>query len=429
MKRKLHIISFDGLSKLDMDFLVRQKNFSRLLDEASYSFDVKSIYPTLTYPAHTSIVTGNYPNKHGIINNTKLEPERDNPDWFWYEKYIKTKTFQQLASENGYSILSVFWPVTAGSKAIKYHVPEIYPNRKWDRQLFVSLRTGSFLYQLDLFKRFGHLVNGFSQPELDSFTHNSYIYSLKNYKTDITMVHYTDLDTIRHEFGFYSQEAKEALLRHDKRLGDILDTIESLEAMKNTTIVVLGDHSSIDAHHIIFLNSLFEKEGLLTTRNGKIADYQLLAKDAGGSCYVYSKGDKSFEEVRKLIEDKIDPAAIEKIYSSEEVKAQGADENCLMMLEASRGYLFENGLASEPVMKIEDLKGSDIVYHNNNHGYSPTTKKDYETVFIIKGSGIKAGIDIGDICLIDEGPTFAKLLGLELKNTDGRILEEILLGE
>ena len=262
MNQKLHIISFDGLSKLDMDFLKTQHNFKRFLEGASYSFEVESVYPTLTYPAHTSISTGNYPNKHGIVNNTLVQPYRRRPDWYWHESYIKTKTFQQLATENGYSVLSLLWPVMGKAK-IKYNMPEIFSNRVWSNQIMVSLKSGSKKFQIDLFKRFGSVLDGIKQPNLDTFTHNNYIYSLKNYKTDVTMVHYTDVDSTRHNFGFSSSEANKALIRHDKRLGEILDTIENLGDMENTTIAILGDHSSLDNEKVIFLNTVFYNLGFI----------------------------------------------------------------------------------------------------------------------------------------------------------------------
>lgn len=428
MNQKLHIISFDGLSKLDMDFLKTQPNFKRFLEGASYSFEVESVYPTLTYPAHTSISTGNYPNKHGIVNNTLVQPYRRRPDWYWHESYIKTKTFQQLATENGYSVLSLLWPVMGKAK-IKYNMPEIFSNRVWSNQIMVSLKSGSKKFQIDLFKRFGSVLDGIKQPNLDTFTHNNYIYSLKNYKTDVTMVHYTDVDSTRHNFGFSSSEANKALIRHDKRLGEILDTIENLGDMENTTIAILGDHSSLDNEKVIFLNTVFYNLGFIKLKNGRIVKWDLYAKEAGGSCYIYSKNNISFEELRDILKDHIDFKGIEKIYSSKEAKELGADENCIMMLEGSRNYLFEDEIAPKAVMDIKELEGLDITYHTNNHGYSPHLKKDYETVFMIKGNKIKKGINIGKMNLVDEGPTFARILGLELKDVDGRVLEEILIGD
>lgn len=429
MKRKLHIISFDGLSKVDMPYLKEKENFKRLLDGASYSFEVESVYPTLTYPAHTSITTGNYPIRHGITNNTLVQPFRKKPDWFWYAKDIRTKTFQKLATEAGYTVLALLWPVNAGAK-IKYNLPEIFPNRPWTNQILVSLLNGTKIFQADLFKRHGHMMEGFKQPNLDNFTHANYLYSLQHYKTNITMVHYIELDGMRHDYGFSSEEAKESLDRHDRRLGEILDLIEEMGEEEKTTIVVLGDHSSKDADKVMFLNKIFEKHGLLkTNKKGRIIGYDVVSNTAGGSSYIYADKGHAFEEIKALIQSELPEGAIQAYYTGYQAGRLGADDHCLMMVEASSNYLFEDGIATKPCMTMEELEGSDIVYHINNHGYSPYLKEDYETVFIAKGKGIRKDYNIGKMRLIDEGPTFAALLGLDLGDVDGRILEEILIGE
>lgn len=421
MKEKLHIISFDGLSKVDMEFLKDKPGFSRLLKDSSYSFDVESVYPSLTYPAHTSIVTGNLPNKHGIINNTKFQPYRERPDWFWFIKDIKTKTFQELATEKGYTVASIFWPVNGKSK-VKYNMPEIFSNRPWSNQLIVSARAGTPLYQIDNFKKYGSIIDRIKQPNLDNFTHKTYINTLKNYKTNITMVHYFDLDTIRHENGFYSDEAYEALLRHDKRLSEILDTIEEEGEKEDTTIVVLGDHSSKDAENLIYLNTLFERHGLITRRKRQIRSYEVFGKSCGGSAYIYSRGNVGFYEMKNLLMSSEVGEGIEAIYDREEARKLGADPNCLMMLEGKNNYMFIEGYSEKPLTTVKEQN----LVNMNNHGYSPFLKEDYETVFIAKGRKIKKNKNIGYMRLIDEGPTFGKILGFEMENTDGRVLEEIL---
>lgn len=70
LTKHLIVVSFDGLSTLDFDKISRLPNFKAFIDKASICKKVYSVYPSLTYPAHTTIVTGKYPKNHGIINNT-----------------------------------------------------------------------------------------------------------------------------------------------------------------------------------------------------------------------------------------------------------------------------------------------------------------------------------------------------------------------
>ncbi|WP_026884061.1 ectonucleotide pyrophosphatase/phosphodiesterase [Clostridium akagii] len=429
LAKYLYVISLDGLSTLDFEYISNLPNFKELLTSASFCKNVYSVYPTLTYPAHVSIVTGKYPKNHGVINNTLLQVNRSNPDWYWHRKSIKGDTFYDLAIQNGMKVGSLFWPVTAKSK-IQYNMPEILANRPWQNQILVSLINGSPIFQYKLNKKFGHLRDGIKQPNLDDFTHQSLLHTIKNKRLDLTLVHYTDLDSIRHEFGFYSEEAKLALKRHDKRIGQIMQALKEKGIYEESTIIILGDHSSIDENKVINLNVVLKQKGYIQVDSkGKILKYTAITKNCDGSAYVYVKNNdpKILNEITEIIKEFNDKyGCIDEIYSREKAEEFGADPNCSLMLEATNSYYFQDEIDGEPIkdISIENTKQSSH-YTLSTHGYSPF-KKDYTTVFIAVGKGIKKGVVIEKMCLIDEGPTFAKLLGVELKSSDGKILEELL---
>lgn len=433
MKRKtkhLIVISFDGLSTLDFEDINSLPNFKNFIDESSYCKKVYSVYPTLTYPAHATIVTGKYPKNHGIINNTLLQPGRISPDWYWQRNYINGETIYDTAIDNGMTVAALLWPVT-GKSRIQYNMPEIFANRPWQNQIMVSLLNGSPLFQFKLNNKFGSLRDGIKQPNLDNFIHSSLLYTIEEKKPNITFVHYTDLDTTRHNYGFNSKEANEAIKRHDIRLGEIIKTLKANDMYEDSTIIVLGDHSSLDEEKIINLNILLKENGhIQVDDHGKIINYKAIAKHCDGSAYLYVKdkqNQKLIDEVRALIEDFNNKhKCIEAIYTSDEANELGADPQCALMLEANKGYYFLDNIEGEIIKKIQphevwELHG----VTRSTHGYSPF-KKDYTTVFIASGCGIKKGVVIDKMNLIDEAPTIAKILGLELKNVDGRIVEEFL---
>lgn len=428
-RKRLCVISFDGLSCLDFDYIKELPNFKKLIRDSAYSKYVYSVFPSVTYPAHTTIVTGKYPRNHGVINNKFLQPNRKHPDWYWYRKYVKGETLYDLAIKNGMKVAALRWPVTGKSK-IQYNMPEIFANRPWQNQVMVSLLSGSPLFQYRLNKKFGYIRKGFKQPYLDNFTHKSMIYTLKTKRPNITFVHYTDLDSMRHEFGFHSKEAQEALLRHDVRLGEIMDTLKESGMNQFTTIVVLGDHSSFDEDKMINLNVLLRKKGYMDIDSkGKILDYKAIAHTCDGSTYIYTKR-YNFDLVndihRLLMEFNKKYNCIDNIYSKEEATKLGADSKCSFLLDAKLGYYFQDNINGELIQKITD----ENIYKIDGatratHGYSPF-KPNYGTVFIMKGRGVRKGSVIDKMRLIDEGPTMAKLLGFEFKNADGEVIKEFL---
>ena len=74
--KRVMVISFDAAGSADLAYLKTLPHFKRILSEAALCPHVNSVYPSLTYPAHTSIVTGRMPKNHGVVNNITLQPGR-----------------------------------------------------------------------------------------------------------------------------------------------------------------------------------------------------------------------------------------------------------------------------------------------------------------------------------------------------------------
>ena len=417
------ILSFDAIDKKDFEFIKTLPNFSRIINEGSYSNDVESVYPSLTYPAHTTIVTGKYPVNHGVINNILVQPKYfNNSDWCWQRKYINGKTLYDIAKEKGMKTASFLWPVT-GKADIDYNVPEIFPTRLFQNQILLSLSNGSKYFQFDINRRFGKIRKGISQPNLDDFILTSFLYLLEKKKPELMLAHFTDLDTSRHNYGYGSDEAYSSLKRHDIRLGKIINSLEKLKIYEDTTLVVLGDHSFLDADYVIKLNKLFIDNSLLfLDSNNKIKDYHAYCNYCDGSAYIYLKNKLKKDKVFNLLKDfsEQNDNCIKSIISGNEAKTLGADPNCDFMLEAKQGYYFINDIDGELISKTGDK------YHKATHGYSPKIA-GYQTIFLIKGPSIKQNYSIGNIHLTDEGPTLAHILDGSLSQADGRILSEIFL--
>lgn len=426
----LIVLSFDCLSSLDLPMLEKLPNFKALLDRAAICRDVETIYPSVTYACHTSIITGNYPNKHGIVTNTMLQPGRESPDWYWHRRHIKGTTLYDEAKKAGMSTAALLWPVTAKAK-IDYHMPEIFANRPWHHQLPVSFMNGSKLYQIAMNNKFGYLRKGIVQPELDDFVTASVVETIQTKKPNLMLVHLVDLDAQRHLHGFSSTEAMEALKRHDIRLGKIITALKESGLYDKSTIIALGDHSSLDESKAVKLNVLLKENGFIQmSKRGKVKDWQAFCKSNDGSAYIYLKDEKDVrtkERVHAMLHSLVmnEGNGIEFIIDGEEAGRRGADENAAFMLEARRGFYFTEHLDGEFIDEITEKDVVEGKYTFAAHGYSPL-KEAYSTVFIAKGQGIQPNVEIESMRLVDEGPTFARLLGLDLGKTDGQVIEALI---
>ncbi len=429
--RYLIVISFDAVSSEDLTILSTLPNFSQLIYNGATIKNVESIYPSLTYPAHATIVTGKYPCNHGVVNNTLLKPKEKTPDWYWYRKYIKGETLFDLAEKNGLKTCSLLWPVSGRSK-ITYNMPEICCTKPWHNQIFMSSLAGSIKYQLTLNKKFGHLRSGIAEPYLDNFVTECAKYTILNFKPNLMLIHLTDVDTHKHYTGIHSVDTKEALLRQDRRLGEIISSLKAANIYDESTVVALGDHSALEGNKLIRLNSLFLKHGLISVNSrGAIKNYTTIAKSCDGSSYIYLK-DKNHSETKeklfKILRDisSMDECPIEFILDSQEAKDAGADPSCSFMLEAKLGYYFIDEHIGAFIEEVQDVEVG-VKSHRTKatHGYSPR-KPNYTTFLIGSGVGIKNNTLIESGNIINHAPTLAKLLGLSFKNTDGVVEEKIL---
>lgn len=423
-KQKLVVVSLDAMGADDLkpEALQDLPNLRALIASGTHVQNVRGIYPTLTYPSHTSIITGMYPRTHGIVNNTKIQPERLSPDWYWYRKDVHATPLYQLAHEAGMTTAAFLWPVTARS-GIDYNIAEIFPNRIWTNQVLISLWASSPLFILRLNAKYGELRDGIHQPQLDDFVTASAVDTIVRKQPDLTMIHLVDMDSQRHAHGVLSREALAARKRLDTRLGRIIQATKDTHTYANTTFAVLGDHYQIDVHTMIRLNALFRAKGWQrATPEGMIAkDWRVLAKSADGSTYVYVRDRNA--QLDKEIADLIAPVpGIEHVYSAGAAADFGADPGCTFLVEAKRGFYFiddANGAITE------DVDPNDIGQperYRAVHGYSPF-KDDYATTLILNGPGIKSGFTIPSAKLVDEGPTFAHILGLRYPYpTDGDAL-------
>lgn len=426
MKRPEYVIvlSLDAVGSRDFAYLSELPNMKEILKKASYSTEVSSVYPSITYPAHTSIVTGHYPKEHGIVNNTKLQFDMENPDWFWKCKAVKKRTLYEEAEKSGRKTAAILWPVTGGAR-ISYNLPEILPNRPWQNQITVCMMNGTVLYELDLNNRFGHLRDGVKQPQLDNFTHASMLHTIREYKPQLMLVHLTDVDTNRHLYGVDSEEAKKALKRHDERIGELIETLKEEGIYDKTALFILGDHSQIDVHTVIYPNYWFKKKGLIEVKKGRIKSFLAYAHNCDGSCYIYARKGLNAEERSRVVQvvnelKETLPEGIARVYSRKEAAAMGADASCACMLEAAEGYYFLDEM-EQLTAKAELTNGLPHMMLGT-HGYHPD-KPEYRTIFVASGCGIKKSVRIGEMSLVDEGPTMAALMGISLGETAGRTLD------
>ena len=426
--RYLVIISLDGLSSSDLEIIKTLPNFNEILTTGSYARKVLGVYPTQTYPIHTSLITGVFPNKHGIATNTRFTPGATKPDWFWFGKDIQVPTLYDVARDANLKVGSLLWPGTAGAQ-IDYHFPIIMPKKRRFMLPILLLRNGTpglISYSL---LRFGYLLSpmavyGFDNCFTDNFVAAAASFLIRNRNPNLLLVYMLELDQKRHLYGASSRIAQKAIYNHDIRLGKILKASKEAGTFKNTAFFIIGDHGHFNAKYRININVAFKEARLITIdRIGKVSNWKAWANCKGGSAQIRlkKKDDETLrrEVYRILTNLKDDPKlGIDRIYCQEDIHRLKVSDDIDFVLEAKPGFYFSNHFNRKIIEPAEKK-------HKSVHGYRPELAGN-QALFLAAGAGIRKGVVLPKINHVDLAPTAASLLGLKMKEVDGRTLTSII---
>jgi len=420
------LISIDGLRpEFYLDPQWSMVNVRQAMQNGAYAEGVRGSFPTVTYPSHTTIVSGVLPAKHGIYYNTPVEPLGISGKWFWYYKDIKVPTLWSVAKEAGLTTACVSWPVTVGAP-ITYNLPEfvILPEGKGEKKdeikamsqesnpkaLFQEVQD----YAVGKFAEHGATIDYYTNDQNKS---RMAAYILKRYKPSFMAVHIALTDHFEHEQGRDGDKVRSAVVGADVAIKTIIDAAEAAGMSKNTTFIITGDHGFVDIHTQFKPNVMLANLGLYDDAHKEV--WKAYFQQSGGSAFLHLKDPKdktTLEKIKQALNQL--PEGIQRMFhvlDKEAVaKAQG-DPNAALALAAHQGFSFGASAKGDMLASVS----------GGTHGYLPTDFKEIQTGFVAFGKGIKTGTVLPLMGQEDIAPLIAKLLNLELK-TDGVLYPGLL---
>lgn len=428
--RHVVVVSVDAMVYEDLALFSKLYAMEQVWDKTARVNRVRSIYPTITYPCHCTMMTGMYPDKHGVVNNEQPVMCAENSYWQHMRESVKTATIFDAAKKNGMTTAAVFWPVTGNDPSIDYLIDEYWPqNGETTKQAFLDSGSSAEVVEKIIIPNIQLLENKHRQhPLADAFVMRCAADILREFKPNLLMIHPANVDAARHQSGLFSPLVDSALYDTNLWLYELFQAAKDAGIYEQTDFFIVSDHGQMEIRRSIALNALLAEYGLIhVSEAGKITEWTAFAKSGGLSALVYLKDPEDVrariktEEVLRILRDG-GLCGISDILTEEQARKRYHLGGEFAFVVETDGWTSFSNSWTKPVVRALDNR--DFRYGRATHGHQP--EKGLQPTLIAFGPHIKSGTVLESANLVDEAPTFARVLGVTMENTDGQSLDELL---
>ena len=431
-ERIVVLISVDGLAHYYFDDpKAEMPTIRQLADEGARASDMKCSMPTVTWPNHTTLVTGVNPAKHGVIGNNYFDRTKRQgvtlitDPIFNKEEIVKRPTIYDVAKGAGLKTAAVIWPASRGAPSLDWTVPDVFTDALFQKygtpSLFPEFKTAGIPYE-----RQGEWCKNGDGESRDKMYVRMFNDIVRKHRPNLGLLHLVEVDHVEHAHGPQSPEAYAAVKFADECVRDVWKELQKSFPGK-ATLIVSADHGFFPYQQLIQPNVLLRKEGLVTSdEKNKVTGGDVRVLGQGGASFLYVMEQARREAlIARLAELFRTVEGMDVVITPQDFKKYGMADPGLnpqmpdVVLSAKSGYSFSDSLAGDLVVtpKSDEVKGA--------HGYDPNQPGLHAT-FVAWGVGIRPHVKVGPINNTDVAPTIAELLGLKMKDVDGKPLEEIL---
>jgi len=435
-ERHVILISVDGLAA---DYLNDPKahmpTIRRLAAEGAVAQGMLASFPTVTWPNHTTLVTGVEPGRHGVLGNSYFDRQKQevvrlipDPD-FDKDQIVKVPTVYDVAHRAGLKTAAIIWPASRNAKTLDWTVPDCMTKELWDKY-----GTASWLDELrkegipvDMQETWCKGLGGGVQRDWMYARMTAQV--IRKHRPRLVLLHLIEVDHVQHDKGPRTPEAYWVCSYIDDRIRDVVEAVEAAGLRDRATFLIVSDHGFLPYTKSIFPNVLLKKEGLVRMEAEKIVERRAFVVTQGGAAYVYvldrERRAELLDKLKALFRDLegVQTVLEEREFAKVGLLLPSQDPRMPdLILTPKDGYTFNGNVVREKavleaIIESGPLKGA--------HGHLPDDPRMHAT-FIASGSGIRAGARLGLVRSVDVAPTAARLLGLRMENVEGRVLESIL---
>jgi predicted AlkP superfamily pyrophosphatase or phosphodiesterase len=404
-----------------------------MLAHGVYADGVTGVWPTITYPSHTTLITGVPPAEHGIYSNLEFDPKHTFADsWFWYAAQIRTPTLWQSAHNAGLKTASVGWPASVGATAVDFLIPEYWREFRptedlnpSDRDLIAALsRPEGMLAAMQA--RLGPYLDGNDITlEADAVKTRFALEILKAHKPAFMTIHLSSLDETEHEHGPFSPEANLDIEALDTMLSQLVAAARANDP--DAVALIVSDHGFEPLTHKVNFYAVFARAGLIQanvdsqTHALQVLSWKAEPWPSGGMAAIMlhdPNDEATVTQVRALLHTLAtdEHYGISEVLEHDAIRQRGGFPEASFLVAMKPGYApaywptslsgdAAGDTASEAVTELHGTPGG--------HGFSPEDPQ-MRASFFISGTGIAQHRDLGVIDMRRIAPTVANLLRVHL---------------
>ena len=410
------LISIDGLRPdhvLGADRRgLKIPNLRRMMADGAYAKAVSGVLPTVTYPSHTTMVTGAAPARHGILNNSPFDPFGKNQSgWMWYAEDIKAPTLWEAVNRAGFTSSSVDWPVTVGAP-ITFNIVQYWrATTEDDHKLLRALSTPGLLDEGE--RAVGRYPAGYVYTvDADRRRAEFAAWLVASRKPRFHTSYFGVLDEVEHAEGPAAPDVFATLEALDGMIGTVKQAAAAADP--RSVVCVVSDHGFARYDHTVSINVALKNAGLIDVNSdGTLKDWRaitwgpaVVVKDRNDMATMRAAGDA----LAKLVAD---PATgVFRVLDNAAARADGGFPDAAFVVGVRSGYNISGRLTGAVVQTAKP---------GGTHGLLRELP-EMDSAFFIAGGGIPKGRVFERIDMRDIAPTLAALAGVPLPSAEGRDL-------
>ncbi len=417
------LITIDGGAAYQLDDPdLPLPNIRALIKEGVWPDSSQTIFPSVTHPSHTTIVTGVTPLKHGDLSNSLYDRATDRSIPMFtlpHSQVVMVKTIFDTAKARHLTTAAVFWPESIDDPAVDFNLmirntgsTRVVIENPWTKELRADGIPIDFENRI--------LQEKLSPAMLDDLNTQALCDVIRKHRPNLATIHFVTTDSMEHDYGPHDAMAQAAFRDADALIGRIVAATRQAGMYGQTAFIVTADHGFTGVHWELNLRAFLAQAGL----QDKIRIY-----DPGWSPLLRllpsfdaaSDGPK----LQRLFATLRSNPHIFRVYQSSDFPSLD-----LPRYEDSERipgqYMvipdIDTFLVDAPDNSTALRRCSHVTF---THGYLPQYPAMYP-LLVMAGNGFKKGIRIGHVQQIDIAPTITRLLELPALPFDGHVLDEAL---